>query len=297
MEVSIIIVNYNTLALTKQTIESIREMTIGVDYEIILVDNNSSDGSVEYFKQDEGITFVASPENLGFGRGNNLGVSYANGKYVFLLNSDTILLNNAISLFYNFYEKNSTNLKLGVLGCVLEDLNGIEVLSRVPFKSISNCLKTFSKKFKEKILKHKKIGFNLPSDDVFQVEAVLGADMFLTRELYNKIQGFDEDFFLYGEEVELQKRIHDQGYKNYLIRAPKIIHLEGGSSDNKGKRLSSKTIYRLKEGEFRFIKKHYNPLYYCLYFLVQLITFYPWIIISNRFTKKEKKEFLNLFNI
>ena len=98
MDVSIIIVNYNTKNLTLQCIDSIYEKTIGVSFEIIIVDNNSTDGSQELLSQDNRIVFVEAGENLGFGKANNLGVEKSNGKFIFFLNSDTILVNNAINI-------------------------------------------------------------------------------------------------------------------------------------------------------------------------------------------------------
>ncbi|UVV84289.1 glycosyltransferase [Bacteroides thetaiotaomicron] len=108
MDVSVIIVNYNTKALTKSCIESIFSETCGIEFEVILVDNASSDGSKELFQIDERIIFIESNVNLGFGKANNLGYKYATGKYIFLLNSDTLLKNNAIKLFFDFAEKNGS---------------------------------------------------------------------------------------------------------------------------------------------------------------------------------------------
>lgn len=106
MDVSVIIVNYNTLGLTSDCIESIIAQTSTVEYEIILVDNASTDGSKEVFAQDKRIKYIYSDQNLGFGRANNLGIREAKGRYLFFLNSDTILLNNAVKLFFDFCEKN-----------------------------------------------------------------------------------------------------------------------------------------------------------------------------------------------
>ena len=104
MDVSVIIVNYNTLELTKNTIESVFEKTIEVSYEIILVDNASTDGSVEFFENNykDKIILIKNNENLGFGRANNKGIEIAKGKYIFLLNSDTLLINNAIKILFDF---------------------------------------------------------------------------------------------------------------------------------------------------------------------------------------------------
>lgn len=104
MDVSIIIVNYNTKKLTSDCIQSVIDKTLGIDYEIILVDNASTDGSKELFENDERIIYIYSDKNGGFGYGNNRGMEIAQGKYFFLLNSDTILLNNAVKEFFDYAE-------------------------------------------------------------------------------------------------------------------------------------------------------------------------------------------------
>ena len=115
-EVSVIIVNYNTISLTKQCIVSIFRYTTGISFEVILVDNGSSHGSAELFSKDERIVFIPSSENIGFGRANNLAFLKSSGKYIFLLNSDTYLKNNAIGLFFDYAEHaSSDNACLGSL--------------------------------------------------------------------------------------------------------------------------------------------------------------------------------------
>ena len=122
MDVSIIIVNYNTLGLTSDCIESIVDKTSDLEYEIILVDNASTDSSKAVFPQDPRVRYIYSDRNLGFGRANNLGIREATGRYLFFLNSDTILLNNAVKYFFDFCEKNPEH-KIGALGAVLKDRN------------------------------------------------------------------------------------------------------------------------------------------------------------------------------
>ena len=122
MDVSVIMVNYNTLELTKNTINSVMEKTKDLNYEIILIDNASTDGSVEFFEKEykDKIIFIKNNENLGFGKANNKGIEIAKGKYVFLLNSDTLLINNAIKILFDFMEKNKN---CGVCGGNLFDID------------------------------------------------------------------------------------------------------------------------------------------------------------------------------
>lgn len=118
MDISIIIVNYNTKELTKNCIDSIYEKTKDIEFEVILVDNDSNDGSKELFERDKKIEFVEAGKNLGFGKANNLGLTRATGKYIFFLNSDTILVNNAVKIFFDFCEGHK-DLKTGGIGCLL----------------------------------------------------------------------------------------------------------------------------------------------------------------------------------
>ena len=116
-DVSIIIVNYNTLHVLQPCIDSIVENTRDINYEIIVVDNGSIDGSVEALTNDQRITFIPTGENLGFGRANNRGLERAIGRYIFFLNSDTLLKNNAIKMLFDFAGQYPS--QLGALGCIL----------------------------------------------------------------------------------------------------------------------------------------------------------------------------------
>ena len=130
MDVSVIIVNYNTFRMTADCIESVRQKTSGISYEIILVDNGSTDGSKDFFEQFEGIKYIYSDENLGFGRANNLGAKQASGDYLFLLNSDTLLINNAIKILYDYI---NTHQSVGVVG---GNLVGLDSTERISFERV-----------------------------------------------------------------------------------------------------------------------------------------------------------------
>ena len=123
MQLSIIIVNYNTRDFLKTCLNSIFEQTHDIEYEIIVSDNGSTDGSLEMLAKDfPTVHVIANGQNLGFGAANNRGLDIAKGKYIFYLNSDTILLNNAPKLFYDYFEAHS-NEKLGAIGGMLLDSN------------------------------------------------------------------------------------------------------------------------------------------------------------------------------
>ncbi|GAA5086432.1 glycosyltransferase family 2 protein [Chryseobacterium ginsengisoli] len=255
MRVSIIIVNYNTKVITNNCIDSIISKTQDIEYEIILVDNGSTDGSKEHFQQRKDIKYIYSEENLGFGKANNLGNKYASGEFLFILNSDTILIENSIKILKNFFENNENQLNIGVLGAVLcdENLNMINTAGSFPQIKfyISDYLNLF---FKTKYKTYEKIHF----DDITKVDMVSGADMFLRKELFDEVQGFDEKFFLYFEETDLQKRIANLSKINYITNQTNIIHLEGASSKvNNWKRKiiqDSQTLYFRKNDSQNFWK-------------------------------------------
>ena len=264
MDVSVIIVNYNTLELTKNTINSIIEKTEGLDYEIILVDNASTDGSIDFFEKEykNKIIFIKNNENLGFGRANNKGIEISKGKYVFLLNSDTLLINNAIKILFDFMEKNNN---CGVCGGNLytKDLKpSFSFFEEIPYITLKTEIDVYLNIFKrlfEKIT-NKKNNFNY---DIIskKVGAISGADMMIRRKVLEKVGFFDSDFFMYAEEIELTYRIFKAGYLSFSVPNSKIIHLEGQSPSFKETKfrmgLESKYKYFYKTSNLRTCKYAY----------------------------------------
>lgn len=248
MDISVIIINYNTKQLTLNCIESVISHTHGVDYEIILVDNASTDGSRELFSNDNRINYIYCENNGGFGCGNNRGMEVAKGKYFFLLNSDTLLLNNALKEFYVYAESHNPNI---IYGCYLIGKDEKYACSFFYYPAFT------VKQFMARIFHVKKY---LPVDYTNkEVEAVSGADMFIPKKAIQEVGGFDENIFLYGEEGELQYRMAKAGYKSVIINSPKIQHLEGQSS----KPSIKKETIKLKS-HFIILKKHMNRPTYLL---------------------------------
>lgn len=246
MDVSVIIVNYNTLGLTRECIDSIVEKTQGITYEIILVDNASTDGSKEFFENEKRVRYIYSERNGGFGYGNNLGMKVAKGEYFLLLNSDTLLINNAIKDFYDYAAGEKA-----VYGCYLRGEDYNYACSFFYFPAFTIC------DFIKRICHIKRI---LPVDyQPREVEAISGADMFFHREIFEKTGGFDENIFMYGEEGEWQYRIQALGYKSYITPIPKIQHLEGKSS-----RPSITKEMKSLRSHFYIQKKHMKKTTYFL---------------------------------
>ena len=284
MDISVILVNYNTKIITAQCIDSIIKHTSGVKYEIILVDNASSDGSAEHFQSDNRIRFIRSEVNLGFGKANNLGYSIALGKYIFCLNSDTLLLNNALKIFYDKAE--STSIKFGCLGSYLLAEDG------KPNQSYGDGSLIISDLLKKAIwgtfLNWKsKNCYQIFEDDFHQVPAVIGADMFIPKNVVEENGFFDPRYFMYQEETDMQKTFQEKGYNSYLIHGPQIVHLEGKSNNKNINRYLMQM-----EGTFVYLKK-WEPQYkYYLFRISYALIRIPIMIIHKNYTWNEKVKYI-----
>jgi GT2 family glycosyltransferase len=234
MDVSIIIVSYNTKDLLRNCLVSIYEQTAGLVFEIIVSDNGSTDGSLEMIKKEFGqVILIENNANLGFGAANNQGLNIAKGKYIFYLNSDTVLLNNAVKIFFYFWEKYSEPDKLGALGCNLLDAKGEIVKSYGNFPTIYLEIKLLiflicrcviiALAYLCKIDYHRFLRKNEIVAKIGSVDFISGAAFFVRND---KSEYFSEDFFLYYEETDLQYRLNKANRRRVLIDGPLICHLE-----------------------------------------------------------------------
>ena len=287
MDVSVIIVNYNTLQMTQDCIDSVFNKTKDVEYEVILVDNASTDGSKEHFEKDDRIRYIYSNENLGFGRANNLGYQFSRGNYIFLLNSDTLLLNNAIMEFKKYLD-NSEN-DVCCVGCELVDKDGKPAGSYGGFPDVKN--------FLGRILAHYKIhseflyGKTKASNHFpFKVDYICGADLFIRRQVIEQCGLFDPDFFLYFEETEMQYRFQKNGYYSMIINSAEIMHLHGGSDMQKGKfRRKSLRVANIEmKSRFMYCNKIYGKKKTRLIALMHILLI-PRIMLYNALWKEKKK--------
>jgi GT2 family glycosyltransferase len=280
--------------MTKECVDSIYAHTAGLSFEVILVDNASSDGSQEFFSHDDQVRFIESGSNLGFGRANNLGLKSATGKYAFLLNTDTLLKNNAVKLFFDYAEAHS-NEKFGALGCRLVDGEGQPAMSCGNFLKIKMIFQTLTQHFGHvpDIYGKKKLWGDKRADAV-NVDYICGADIFVNKQVIERFGAFDPDFFMYYEETEMQHRWGKNGYGSRLIDGPKIVHLEGGSFKKKvsvSRKAYNKKALINRRSEILFFKKCYSKPYYFLY----RCCFFLYVVndllsrMDKRFVKDEWK--------
>lgn len=289
MDVSIIIVNYNTCKLIKACISSIYKHTFDVEFEVIVVDNASTDGSIEMLSQDRRIAFIKSETNLGFGKANNLGYQHAKGKYLFLLNSDTVLENNAIKLFFDAAE-NEVDRRIGCWGTMLRDVSGEIGMSYGHFLSMWKDLYIQYVLLPYSFVKHEKLtdhSYNYPTPDDGTVDYITGADLFMKKEVADRYGLFDPEFFLYCEETDMQKRYSTYGIKSKIIQTPHIIHLQGGSQNTSGKR--SKLGLIVLKSKMRYFSRWNNPVFVNLYRILITIIKIPVLIFSSSNMEYKKK--------
>ena len=262
--------------MTCDCLHSIRMHTKDVNYEIIVVDNASTDGSVAHIKKHfDGIRIIASDRNLGFGKANNRGALEARGKYLFFLNSDTLLLNNAIHFFFNYMERNK---EVGAVGGILLNEKGQVSFSYNRFPSPQTEMKyVLNKLFRRPTIPH-------PPFQPVSVDFISGADLFIRKAVFERLNGFDPEFFMYYEEVDLQKRMDLLGLKRIILPEGRIIHLEGGSFASK--RLTFRRFMIAQESFNRYIAKHYRGVsklgFRTLMGILRLT------LLTNRWSWKEK---------
>ena len=254
MKLSVIIVNYKVKHYLEQCLRSVAEASRGIAVEVIVVDNASGDGSVECLRERfPDVTIIASEENLGFARANNLAIRNSHGQYVLLLNPDTIVAEETFRDFITFMD--STPDAGGCGAYMLHTDGSFAPESRrglptpfVAFCKMSGLASLFpkSRTFGRYYMRY------LNENEVNRIEIMSGAFMFLRRDALDKAGLLDEDFFMYGEDIDLSYRILKAGYNNYFLPS-RILHYKGESTVKSSYRYVH-TFYRAME---LFFNKHY----------------------------------------
>ena len=288
VDVSIIIVNWNTKKLLKECIESVYKETKKYSFEIIVVDNNSPDNSADMVREEfPDVTLIANTDNKGFAAGNNQALKIANGKNLFLLNPDTVVLEGAIDKMLDFiYDK-----KCGALTCKLQNTDGSLQKSVNSFYSFWASL--FESRFFANI--SKKINFKTDKfmtywahDEVKKIDWARGAVLMFTKEVMDKIGVLDERYYIYGEEIDFYFRVRKAGFDAYFI--PNAVILHHGKSSSKQRR--AEMFIQNYKSLYIFLKKNYNSYSYYLYRLRVYIFLIIWIIKHsiNSLIKKNSEE-------
>ncbi|RLD44679.1 MAG: glycosyl transferase family 2 [Bacteroidetes bacterium] len=256
MKLSVIIVNYNVEFFLEQCLNSVLAASNGIDVETIVVDNNSVDNSLnmlnEKFPQ---IKLIANKDNRGFSKANNQGIVISKGEYVLLLNPDTIVEEDTFKKVLDFMDAHPDAGGLGVRmldgkGRFLpESKRGLPTPAAAFFKMFGlSKLFPKSKKFAAYHAGH------LPQDETHEVEVLSGAFMLMRKTALDKVGLLDEDFFMYGEDIDLSYRLIKGGFKNYYFAGTRIIHYKGEST----KKNTVNYVYVFYNAMVIFAKKHYS---------------------------------------
>lgn len=256
MDLSVIIINYNTALHLSVCLSSIIEHTKRVKFQVIVVDNNSPEKEILKFPVEfPSVEFYFRNVNDGFGGGCDFGAQHAKGKYLAFINPDIILNSDSLSDFYDYMENNP---ETGLCAGLLVNNNNEPIYSFNKFPDIhwevTEALLGNGKAKIDKLIKSKRkyIVDRIP----FEIDWAIGADMFIRKDVYEKIGGFDKDFFLYSEDVDLQIRLRKLGYKIICLPSVKLYHhtkssvaLEDGDNIYQ---------YNIHKSKLIFMYKHFS---------------------------------------
>ncbi|WP_309120857.1 glycosyltransferase family 2 protein [Paenibacillus sp.] len=288
MDLSIIVVNYNTKQLTLDCIRSVFSSATSLNYEVILVDNASTDGTIEAVRERHPeVLTLANTRNVGFSKANNQGMEIASGRYILLLNSDTIVEEHTLETMVRYMDEHAD---VGASGCKLVLPNGSldEACKRgfpTPLASFYYAF-GFSKLFPNhpKFNQYKLI--HLAPDQTYEVDCLVGAFMLVRREVIDRIGGLDEEFFMYGEDIDWCYRIKEAGWRIMYHPATTVIHYKGASS----RRKPFKIVYEFHRAMWLFHRKHYVKKYN---FIVNgLVYFGIWTKFLMALTKNSLKNII-----
>ncbi|MFN3344129.1 MAG: glycosyltransferase [Chloroherpetonaceae bacterium] len=257
MTLSIVIVSYNVKEFLEQCLYSVLKAMQNIDGEIFVVDNNSVDGTQSMLKAKfnaPNIHLILNKENVGFGKANNQALRLCKGEFVLVLNPDTLLQEDTLEKMIAFMK---TDEKIGAAGCKLLNADGTFQLScrrgfpspEVSFYKIVGLSRLFpkSKRFARYNLTY------LSTEETYEVDALMGAFMFLRREVLETVGLFDEAFFMYGEDLDWCYRIKQAGWKIYYYPGTQIIHYKGESA----KKMSFNYVVQFYEAMLIFVRKYY----------------------------------------
>jgi GT2 family glycosyltransferase len=272
MQLSVIILNYNVRYFLELCVLSVQKAIQNLDAEIIVIDNNSSDDSCAMIKQRfPNIKLIENKENLGFPKGNNIGVKEAKGEFICILNPDTVVAEDTFEKVLSFVSSRArhpersrgTSDDLGIVGCKLIDGTGNflpESKRGVPtpwvaFTKIFGLYK-ISNVFGKYYAQH------LTENQTGKVDILVGAFMVMKRELYNELGGFDENCFMYADDIDLSYRALFLKKQNYYFHETTVIHYKGESTVR-----DETYMKRFQEAMNFFYKKHFNYSFFFTFFM------------------------------
>lgn len=255
LDITIIIVSWNTKRITCDCLRSIYQQSKDVGFEVIVVDNNSSDGSPEAVEsQFPDVMLIRNRENLGFAKANNIGMKAASGRYLYLINSDVVVLDKCIDTMCEFMDAKQS---VGMAGPRILNSDLSLQMSCRHFPTVWNNIcqaiglnKLFPKSsfFSESLMKY------WPHDTIQKVDVLSGCFWMIRRQAIETVGLLDEDFFFYGEDIDWCKRFHDAGWSVMFNPGAEAIHLGGASSSNAPIRF----YLEMQKADLQYWRKHHG---------------------------------------
>ena len=271
MQLSVIILNYNVRYFLELCVLSVQKAIQNLDAEIIVIDNNSSDDSCTMMKQRfPNVKLIENKENLGFPKGNNIAVAAAKGEYICILNPDTVVAEDTFEKVLAFAKSQND---FGIVGCKLIDGTGNflpESKRGIPTPWVA-FTKIFGlyKLFPNASLFNKYYAQHLNENQTGKVDILVGAFMVMKRELYNEMRGFDENCFMYADDIDLSYRALLLQKQNYYFHETTVIHYKGESTVRDGTYMN-----RFQEAMNFFYKKHFKvSLFFSLFMKIGIVFF------------------------
>ncbi len=254
MDLSIIIVNYNVKEFLQNLLHSIEKASAKISKEIIVIDNASDDGSVEVIREKfPSLTLIENKTNAGFGKANNQGLAIANGKYILFINPDCIVSEDTFINMLSFFEEHP---ECGLAGCKILNSDGtLQLACRrsfpgpwTSFTKVTGLSNLFPK---SRIFARYNLTY-LDENKTNEVDALSGSFMMMRKDVYEKVGGFDGQFFMYGEDLDLCYRVQKAGHKVFYVHSTQVIHYKGEST----KRSNLDETKLFYDAMHLFVKKH-----------------------------------------
>jgi len=281
MKLSVVIVNYNVRLLLEECIKSVEKALDGIEGDIFVIDNNSSDGSVEYIRERfPKVHIIANKENLGFARANNQAIRMTDAEYILLLNPDTVVYENTLRGCLDFMDANPEAGGVGVRMLTREGKVAPESRRAVPTPWVAFLkMLGFTRRY---YMSH------LPWDKPGRIEVVSGAFCMLRHKALDQIGLLDEDFFMYGEDIDLSYRLLKGGWQNWYLPYD-IIHYKGESTQKS----SFRYVHVFYQAMLIFFRKHYSHLSFLISLPIQTAIYFRAFMALMQMMGDKFRKFLN----
>jgi len=275
-QLSIVIVSWNVQALLRNCLRSIEQTQGDLTVEVIVVDSASTDGSPEMVAAEfPQVTLITATENVGFPRGNNMGIAKAHGRYILLLNPDTVLHGDALFQMVNYLENHPD---VGVVGAQLLNVDGSVQSSRRRFPTLTTAFfeSTWLQSSAPQHILTRYYALDIPDDQTADVDWVMGACLMTRSDIAQAVGGMDEGYFMYSEELDWCRRIKMAGWRIVYFPQAQVTHLQGKSSEQV---VAQRHIY-FNRAKLRYFRKYHGRLPAAILRLFLLINYLAQMVLE-----------------